>query len=277
MTPRVDSHARDTASDEPAYARWRRSVTRLDLLLSYLPYFNRYRSLTAYPYRYYYRFDPIRIVTNWAVLVICYLLLSPYLRVLFADFSLSRSSAVSALATPTSVYAVSSLSHILTPMPMPAVTPAPTVTLTPTPTVTPAPTVTLTPMPAVTPTLAIAPRHSVQALYSYYYPALGGVNCAPSSWVNGQCTSLLLGHPWQDWLGRALALHPDLIPYFGAGACLRVTLPDGKQEYRVLADTCPACLDSRGIWVDLLDSHQRYNWGDPVLLEEVSPYLCDYP
>jgi hypothetical protein len=260
MKPRGDSLAQVANSDESAFFRWRRKVSRLDLFLSYLPYFNRYRSLDAYPYRYYYRFDPVRLATNWAVLLVSYLLLSPYLRVLFADFSLTRSSAIS-LATPTPLYSVSALSHVVVP------------TLTPTPTFTPTPIPTFAP----TPTLAVAPRHSVQALYSYYYPALGGVNCAPSSWVNGQCTSLLLGHPWQDWLGRALALHPDLIPYFGAGACLRVTLPDGKQEYRVLADTCPACLDSRGVWVDLLDDHQRYNWGDPVLLEEVSPYLCDYP
>jgi hypothetical protein len=148
---------------------------------------------------------------------------------------------------------------------------------TPTPTVLPTPFLASLPTPLPTPTLAVAPRHSVRALYSYYYPPLGGPNCAPSNWRDGQCFSQLLGFPWQAWLGRSLALHPDVVPYFGMGACLRVTLPDGKIEYRVLADQCPACLDYRGVWVDLLDNRQRYNWGDPVYLEEVSPYFCDYP
>jgi len=256
------------SSDESAYARWRRRLTRLDVLLSYLPYFNRYRSLECYPYRYNYRFDAVRIATNWAVLLVSYLLLSPYLRVLFADFSSGRSilSSSSFSSTPTPMYSVSGLSRLLasTPSPVPVV---PTSTLVPM----------LTPTLVPTPTFVIAPRHAIQGLYSYYYPPLGGPNCAPSNWVDGQCIARLLGRPWQDWLGRALALHPELVPYFGMGACLRVVLPDGQIEYRVLADVCPACYNSAGWWVDLLDTHQRYQWGQPVLLEEVSPYLCDYP
>jgi hypothetical protein len=225
--------------EENAYTRWRKSLCRCDLILSWLPFVNRYRSRKSFPYCYNYSFDFAHLAFNWLVLSVVISMLSPYLRILLADLSTKP--------TPT-----------FTPV---AVVPTPTRVL---------------PAPTLTPTPSVAPRHAVVLGYSYYWPPLGGANCHSDSWQDGRCSAVLLGLPWERWEGIGIALSPDLLRYIPLGSCVMATLPDGKKEYRIVADVCPLC-STNGSWVDFLEPNQRYPWGVPVYIEEVSSYECDYP
>jgi hypothetical protein len=241
--------------EENAYTRWRKSLCRRDLVLSWFPFINRYRSRRSFPYCYNYTFDFAHLAFNWLVLSIVFGMLWPYLRILFADLSTHKPA-----VTFTPVPVVKPVGQPITPTPMIA---TPTLPHTP-------------PTPTPTPTPSVAPRHAVVLGYSYYWPPLGGANCHPDNWQDGRCTAKLLGLPWERWEGVGIALSADLLRYIPLGSCVLTTLPDGKKEYRIVADVCPLC-SVNGSWVDFLEPVQRYDWAAPVYVEEVSPYECNYP
>lgn len=122
--------------------------------------------------------------------------------------------------------------------------------------------------PTVTPTPA---PQIIEWAYSYYYPALGGINC--KDWKKNKCVSTTSsGAPWEDWLGRGIAIHPSLLEMYPYGTVFQVVSPSELAGLYTVVDLCTGCKkpDYPAVtWVDFLDTTQRAGWSEPVQLQMV--------
>ena len=128
----------------------------------------------------------------------------------------------------------------------------------PTPTQTAMPT--YTPYPTYTPFMSPTPEYARGVfLYSYYNPALGGVNCSQWDEETQTCVSTMAsGKDWRQWYGKALAC-PSVYPMY---TVFRVTSPESIAGDYV-------CLDRGGSlegtnYLDFLDTQQRLEWNASV-------------
>ena len=137
-------------------------------------------------------------------------------------------------------------------------TPTPTASILLTPT--PLPTFTPTPLPALPNRL-----RCLQWRYSYYYPPLGGVNCA--NFTDGVCDSpVAFGDPWENWLGKGIAVSPAQYKRW-AGRWVFVYNPNPVRGWWRIVDVCPACSSvpaSSPHYVDFLMDRQQLDWGELV-------------
>jgi hypothetical protein len=142
----------------------------------------------------------------------------------------------------------------------------PVATATPTPS---GPTATPTPSgPTATPTPSgpTATPALLGLAYSYYYPPLGPPNCHSANWSDDGCADVTAsGLPWSKWLGRAVALHPDMLAACPLGSVLRVYYPDVIAGDYLVLDVCPGCASDNRYWVDFLARSQVLDWGYPVV------------
>lgn len=94
--------------------------------------------------------------------------------------------------------------------------------------------------------------------YSYYWPPLGGPNCA--IFHHGRCTSNTAnGARWQDWIGKGIACPPEWP--FGTkivfeGETWTCVDRGGKIQYE---DGIP--------WIDFLTPRPMYSYGTVVRVE----------
>lgn len=139
-----------------------------------------------------------------------------------------------------------------------------------TPTETPTPTLT----PTIIPTFTVQPivnKDIYRFKYSYYYPALGGVNCHPDNWNEEKqtCKNLTAsGIGWIENIGRGVAIAPSLLKDLPYGTRLDVVSPESIKGIYYVIDLCGACDNSppgEYKWIDFLDNKQRLNWGDEVV------------
>ena len=132
-----------------------------------------------------------------------------------------------------------------------------------------APTATLA-APAATPAAPTATPASPLTLYagySYYYPPLGGVNCGTWDDNTGTCADVTAsGLPWSSYLGRGVALHPDMLAVCPLMSILHVSSPvDVAGDYIVL-DVCPGCyFEGKGYLFDFLSDRQVLPWWTNVV------------
>jgi len=76
--------------------------------------------------------------------------------------------------------------------------------------------------------MAVEPEPiTYEARLSFYNPKLLGTNCHPANIVNGECTTKLLGLPWQAWIDKGVACPPEIplktrlrIPHYGVRQCV---------------------------------------------------------
>lgn len=110
--------------------------------------------------------------------------------------------------------------------------------------------------------------------YSYYNPALGGVNCL--TWVNDECVSpLASGDGWVDRIDTGVvAVPPRWITNGLTALGLQIEIlhpPQMRGTYDVL-DICGGC--DKSYWlhddgrdrIDILASKQVLAWGDPLII-----------
>jgi hypothetical protein len=147
------------------------------------------------------------------------------------------------------------------------------ITITPsvTPTsATPTPTITLSADTAVTP----SPQYqTLDFLYSYYYPPLGGVNCHSNNWTGSTCADTTAsGAHWSDYVGRGLAVPPSWFKAgLGFGSIVRVLSPDVLAGDYTVIDICCGCEADN--WTDgqfrfdFLDDAQKLQWAYPIHAE----------
>ncbi|MCD4760066.1 hypothetical protein K8R33_04205 [archaeon] len=110
-------------------------------------------------------------------------------------------------------------------------------------------------------------------LYSYYNPALGGVNCHEDNWdVNYEMckNTTASGKGWKEYIKKGVAIHPDLLNDLPFGTIIEVTDPiELVGEYEVI-DLCMGCLP-RGIdqyyYIDFLDRIQVLAWSEEVKIK----------
>ncbi|HUD44902.1 MAG TPA: hypothetical protein VMR41_05135 [Patescibacteria group bacterium] len=94
-------------------------------------------------------------------------------------------------------------------------------------------------------------------LYSYYYPPLGGANCA--DFEGGVCLSLLSsGDRWQDWLGRSVACSSE-IPL---GTKIVIIAPVEVRGVYVCNDRGGLIEGTR--YLDFLDTLQKLPWREAI-------------
>lgn len=129
-------------------------------------------------------------------------------------------------------------------------------------TVTPQPFATVTPSPTITPQITATSTaiYSINILfkYSYYNPALGGVNCFTWDALKNDCVSMMAnGEDWHDQYGRVVACAPEIV----LGSVIEITYPDALKGFWTCKDRGGMIT---GSWIDFLDITQRYGWGEPV-------------
>ncbi len=119
-------------------------------------------------------------------------------------------------------------------------------------------TISNTPVPA-----QIAPAaQKIKIRYSYYWPPLGGTNCAvyTEEWCRSRMAS---GKKWEHWIGRAVAC-PSEYP-FGT-----IFIVD-DQEW-VCLDRGGKIVTSGGIpWIDFLTLVPRHSYGEVLEVEIIYP------
>lgn len=144
-----------------------------------------------------------------------------------------------------------------------------------TPTFLPTPTprplfMTPTSIPSPTPTVFL---HS--ALFSYYDPALLGVNCHPDNVINGVCGPTASGLDWKTY-DRLIAVPLDY-PY-PLHTRIFVRSPDFLRGEWIIADYCPGCKSFlENYYLDFLINSSRWcsdeslpcpiPWGTNVIYE----------
>jgi hypothetical protein len=126
---------------------------------------------------------------------------------------------------------------------------------------------TYTAYPTFTPVLSPTPVYELREfLYSYYDPALGGVNCREWDEVNQVCLSTMAsGLDWSQWYGRAVACSSE----YPLWTIFRVVDP------LTLAGDWD-CLDRGGmkdgtIYLDFLDTYLRLPWNTTIKAYVIYP------
>ena len=113
---------------------------------------------------------------------------------------------------------------------------------------------------AIVSAIAETKGETIQARYSWYWPPLGGPNCA--TYVDGQCISKMAsGRPWADFVGEAIACPPEWT--FGTSIIF-----EGRMWY---------CMDRGGKikfvdgipWVDFLTPSPNHTYGEIITVELV--------
>ncbi len=110
-----------------------------------------------------------------------------------------------------------------------------------------------TPVPVQEP-----PGETIKIRYSYYWPPLGGTNCAvyAEQWCQSRMAS---GEKWEHWIGRAVAC-PKEYP-FGT------TIIVDNQEW-VCLDRGGKIVTSEGVpWIDFLTLVPRHRYGEIIEAE----------
>lgn len=103
--------------------------------------------------------------------------------------------------------------------------------------------------------------------FSYYYPNLGGVNCHNDNWVNGQCKNLTAsGYGWREFMGKGIAVHPDMLDLLPFGSLIYVTSPASIRGHYTVIDLCGGCLINGNYYFDFLfnDMPKGLNWSVDV-------------
>lgn len=144
-------------------------------------------------------------------------------------------------------------------------TPTPAVKLTPTPQATPQATPTLVQAVPVAQPTDYAPVMVFR--YSYYNPALGGVNCYAWNDITQTCDSTLAnGEDWRENYGRAVACAPEI----AFGSVIDVIYPAQLAGKWLCKDRGGAIV---GDYIDFLDVAQRYDWSALVVARVSAPAL----
>jgi len=139
-----------------------------------------------------------------------------------------------------------------------------TLTLTPSETMTLTPSLTSTEVPRATWT--VDDGMAMQFLYSYYDPALGGVNCEKWDDFTGECVSMMAnGLDWRKYYDIAVAC-PLSYPL---GTKVTVISPAVVAHDWVCMDYCPVCKE--GDIIDFLQRHQALPWRAPVSVKVYFP------
>lgn len=137
--------------------------------------------------------------------------------------------------------------------------------------------VVITPTPqataAVTPTFAPGYYQTVDVLYSYYNPALGGVNCHTDNWNGSTCADTTAsGIRWSEYLGKGVAIPPSWkAAGIGYGSVFHVLEPAALVGDYTVVDLCSGC--EANIWpdgmyrLDFLNDRQLLSWAYPVKIE----------
>lgn len=129
------------------------------------------------------------------------------------------------------------------------------------------------PMVVITPTPEFVPDVGYDEYtfgYSYYYPALGGVNCHSDNWdiVKEVCKDTTAsGRSWKQNMYRAVAVHYDLLNDLPFGTLIEVVFPEEVKGWYEVIDICPGCVPndlSEYYFIDFLDDKQRLGWGEEV-------------
>lgn len=106
-----------------------------------------------------------------------------------------------------------------------------------------------------------------QVLFSYYYPDLGGVNCHTDNWLGDRCKDTTAsGESWRFYLGKGLAIHPDMFSKLPYGSIVYVTSPASIRGYYTVIDLCGGCLINGNYYFDFLlpDMPAGLTWSKPV-------------
>ena len=105
--------------------------------------------------------------------------------------------------------------------------------------------------------------------YSYYNPALGGINCHSANWDGSACRDTTAsGIKWSEYMYHAVAIPPEWLSTIWYGSTITVISPEILAGRYVVIDICQAC--SSNIWpdgmsrLDFLDDTQRLPWAYPV-------------
>lgn len=89
--------------------------------------------------------------------------------------------------------------------------------------------------------------------FSYYYPPLGGVNCHEDNWVNGQCKNITAsGKGWKEYMGKGLAVHPDMLSILPFGSTVYVVNPEPIRGFYTVIDLCGGCFINGNYYFDFL-------------------------
>lgn len=103
--------------------------------------------------------------------------------------------------------------------------------------------------------------------FSYYYPPLGGVNCHEDNWVNGKCKNVTAsGQGWQEYMGKGVAVHPDMLDLLPFGSLVYVVYPVQIRGYYTVIDLCGGCLIDGRYYFDFLfpSMPEGLNWSVDV-------------
>jgi hypothetical protein len=96
-------------------------------------------------------------------------------------------------------------------------------------------------------------KHGQQVLFSYYYPPLGGTNCHPDNWVGGHCKNTTAsGEGWLQYMGRGIAIHPDMLYLYPFGSQIYVVNPPSIRGLYTVIDICNGCLLRGHYYFDFL-------------------------
>jgi hypothetical protein len=133
---------------------------------------------------------------------------------------------------------------------------------------------TLSPTPSPIPTLrSYVNLGKIWAIgYSYYFPPLGGINCAVQNWHDNYCDDVTAsGLRWTEYIGKGVAVPVqwrDEIPLLSVVRVLDNVIMQG--DYLVL-DYCGDCIKKEGhVYFDFLDNRPRLNWTVPLLVQLIS-------
>lgn len=130
--------------------------------------------------------------------------------------------------------------------------------------------VTPTPAPTPVPTSPVKYSDVYTVGYSYYNPALGGVNCHSSNWDGKKCADTTAsGIKWSDYIGKAVAVPPSwYCAGLGYGSILTVLTPSSLAGDYLVIDLCSGCesfyWDDGNFRIDFLDTSQKLTWAYPV-------------
>jgi hypothetical protein len=105
--------------------------------------------------------------------------------------------------------------------------------------------------------------------YSYYNPALGGINCHSANWDGIACADVTAsGIRWTEYMGQGVAVPPSWLGVLGYGTVISVLDPAPIARQYTVIDICCGCeagnWDDRRWRLDFLDDKQRLEWASPL-------------
>jgi hypothetical protein len=128
------------------------------------------------------------------------------------------------------------------------------------------PTLEPTRMPTTTPSIPPQVTEITGFKYSYYYPPLGGINCADYDFVSNECVSNMAdGTAWQDGVGHAVACDVR----YPFGTVVRVLSPAELAGDWICQDRGSAIIYP---YIDFLhEPPNRVEWNFPIVAEVIYP------